>query len=230
MQPTYLPWSGYFSMMDAVDKFILLDTVQFDKRSWQQRNRIKTPNGAQWLTIPVKTKGRSTQQISEVEIESDRDFPTANLKSIRHNYKRSACFGEYVDRFEQEYYCHDNRLSVLTTGLIRLLANWLGITAEITLASEYKQSGAKSDLLVSICREVGATEYITPPGSLDYLSSSTAFPDAGIKVKRFDYEHPIYRQLYGDFIPYMSVIDLLFNHGNKSAEIMRSGFSGLCDL
>lgn len=222
MQPTYLPWCGYFGLMQAVDIFIFLDSVQFAKRSWQQRNQIKTPQGAQWLTVPVASKGKREQLICEAELDSASNFASTHRKSIESNYAKAASFRDLapalLTRIEGP-----TLLADLNIGIIEHCRTLLGIETPLLRSSQMQGSGAKADLLASLCKEVGATEYISVPGSKDYLDESSAFEEIGVPVRYFNYRHPEYPQLFGDFLPYMSVIDMLFNCGDKSADLIRSG-------
>jgi hypothetical protein len=222
MQPTYLPWLGYFGLMQSVDVFILLDFVQFARRSWQQRNQIKTANGPLWLSVPVQSKGKRDQLISEAEIDYGHDFPRSHQKSIEANYKKSAHFDLYSPALFNILNAKNQYLSELTIQLIYWLKEVLGIKTNIRLASEFTKNGAKADLLASICEEVNATEYISPPGSKDYLDESDAFSKCNIPVRYFDFKHPCYAQRFGAFLPYMSIIDLLFNCGEDSLSLIQA--------
>jgi hypothetical protein len=222
MQPTYLPWCGYFGLMQAVDIFIFLDSVQFAKRSWQQRNQIKTPQGAQWLTVPVANKGKRDQLICEAELDNSSNFASTQRKSIESNYAKAPWFMDLgpalLARIEGQMLLAD-----LNIGIIEHCRNLLGIETPLLRSSRMPGRGAKADLLASLCKEVGATEYISVPGSKDYLAESSAFEEISVPVRYFNYHHPEYPQLFGDFLPYMSVIDMLFNCGDKSADLVRSG-------
>lgn len=222
MQPTYLPWSGYFGLMQAVDVFVFLDSVQFARRSWQQRNQIKTARGAQWLTVPVTSKGKREQLISEVEVDGSSNFSATHRKTIEANYAKAACFLEFgpglLDRIERPH----TLLADLNIDIIEYCRSLLGIETPLLRSSEMKGSGAKADLLASLCKEVGATEYVSVLGSKDYLDESSAFADIGVPVRYFNYHHPEHPQLFGDFLPYMSVIDMLFNCGAHSAGLIRN--------
>lgn len=223
MQPTYLPWLGYFGLMQSVDLFIVLDTVQFAKRSWQQRNQIKTANGPLWLTVPVQSKGKREQLISEVEIDYSQDFPRSHLKTLEMNYKKSAYFDVISPQLFEILGADNKYLAGLTINSILWIRDVLGITTPIRLASEFEVGGAKADLLASLCEQAGATEYISPPGSKVYLDETDAFAKRGIPVNYFGFRHPEYPQRFGDFLPYMSVIDLLFGCGLESASIIEKG-------
>ena len=223
MQPTYLPWCGYFGLMQSVDLFILLDSVQFAKRSWQQRNQIKAPTGPIWLTVPTVTKGRRDQKISDVEIDATDPHARRHVKSIVGNYSKAGCFDEFSPSLISQIEWPESRLADLNIRLIEYCREIFGIGTPLMRSSEMKSSGVRAELLANLCEEVGANEYISPPGSKDYLLESPAFGRAGIPVRYFNFIHPTYRQPFGDFLPNMSVIDLLLNCGDESASIIRSG-------
>lgn len=222
MQPTYLPWSGYFGLMQAVDVFVLLDTVQFARRSWQQRNQIKTATGAQWLSVPVLSKGKREQLISEVQIDRSGAFEAAHRRSIELNYAKTPYFRAYGADLLATLGSPSLQLADLTADLIALLRAQLGIKTRLIRSSALNGNGAKAELLASLCRELGATCYVSPPGSHDYLDKSDAFTKLGIPVDYYAYRHPVYSQPHGEFLPFMSVIDMLFNCGPASLDIIRN--------
>lgn len=222
MQPTYLPWLGYLGLMDAVDLFIILDTVQFDKRSWQQRNKIKTANGPLWLSVPVFNKGRREQLIRDVEIDFTQDFPRSHLKTLEMNYRKSAYFETISPDIFEILSAKKKNLAELNIDLIFWIREVLGITTPIRFASEFDLDGTKADLLASLCEKVGASEYVSPPGSKGYLDESDAFIRRNIPLFYYDFRHPEYPQRYGQFLSNMSVIDLLFNCGAASISIIKN--------
>ena len=211
MQPTYIPWIGYFALMESVDVFIILDSVQFSKRSWQQRNQIKTESGAKWLTVPVISKGKKDQLIADVKIDYSSKFPESHINMIKQNYKDSLFFYKYSDDLFNIIGKEYRNLSQLSIELILLIKSILDIKTEIKYSSDFATKGKKDTLLAELCEQVGATEYISPPGSKVYLDDSNSFVKRNISVKYFNYEHIIYSQLHGEFIQYMSIVDLLFN-------------------
>lgn len=223
MQPTYLPWIGYFGLMRSVDVFIVLDSVQFAKRSWQQRNRIKTANGPTWLSVPVRTRGRREQLIHEVEIDRDGDFPRNHLAALELSYRKAPHFEAYAPKLLDAIGQAELRLVDLTLGLITSIGATLGIATPIRRARELQACGTKAELLAALADEVGADEYVSPPGSHGYLDESDAFQRRGISVRYFEFAHPGYPQRFGDFVPYMSVVDLLFNCGPASASVIATG-------
>lgn len=222
MQPTYLPWIGYFDLMDSCDLFIFLDCVQFDKRSWQQRNRIKTANGELFLTVPVFTSNRRAQKIYEVEIDRSDRFATRHLRSVHHSYAKAPFYSEYVKRLTEIMEQDHERLVDLTIALIEWLAYAFGVKTRTQRSSTLPATGAKVKRLVSICKLIGADHYLSPVGARDYIENENLFSASGMQLSYQRYEHPVYRQLHGDFISHLSTIDLLFNEGAR-LDIIRAG-------
>jgi len=225
MQPTYLPWLGYFDLINRSDIFVFLDTVQLDKRSWQQRNRIKTPNSEIMLTVPVFTKGRFNQEIRDVQIDVSQRFQKKHFNSIQLNYKNSKYYKFYIGELEEIFFSKISRLANLNIKLIKWLSSKIGIKTKFIYSSELDGSGSKTELLINICLEINANHYLSPIGSESYIEKNNLFTSSGIQLSYQNYQHPTYNQLFGDFIPYLSVIDLLFNEGEKSLEIIKSGSS-----
>ena len=223
MQPTFMPWIGYFGLMEYVDEFVYLDNIQFDKRSWQQRNRIKTPKGEQWITVPVSSKSKSQQRIMDAELTNDDKLIRKITTGIEQSYKKAEFYEHYAQNFLLTINKKHQKLMDLNTDIIDIFRNDMQIKTPIIRASNLKADGEKANLLANICKELECKHYISPPGSKPYIDASDAFENADIEVEYFNYNHPKYRQLHGDFIPYMSTIDLFFNEGPKSREIMREG-------
>ena len=224
-QPTYLPWLGYFDLLDQVDKFVLLDTVQFEKKSWQQRNRIKTPTGLLWLTVPVVSRGRLGQRIVEVEIR-EAEFWRDHLRTVELNYRRAPFFDDYYPALSELLPSASSglRLAELTISLLRWLAEALGIKTPIARSSELAVDGKRTHLLAEICSLSGATTYVSPLGSADYLLNELpVLTGRGVNVVFQHYEHPTYRQLFPPFQTHASALDLLLNEGDKALAIIRSG-------
>lgn len=222
MQPTYLPWIGYFGLMQSVNLFILLDSVQFARRSWQQRNQIKTANGQAWLTVPVQSKGKRDQLIRDVEIDRSRNFLRSHIMALELNYKKAPYFDAYFPQIQSLLVEDHQYLIDLLVGPINWIKDSLGITTPIRRSSEFQAVGSNAELLAALCDEVGATKYISPPGSKDYLNESDAFSKRNIPLKYFNFLHPQYPQRFGEFLPYMSVVDLLFNCGPESINIIKN--------
>jgi len=223
MQPTYLPWSGYFALVDQVDVFVFLDDVEFTAQSWQQRNRIKTDDGPLWLTVPVIKRGRSGQEIREVEINNRERWRDKHRKSIKFNYSPADHYGDHEEWLSDTYEREWSELCPLNTHVVESLSEELGIDAEFLLSANLEAEGRKASRLVDICREIGADEYLSPLGSAEYIEADNPFPDAGIELLYQHYEHPTWTQLHGEFVSHMSVVDLLLNEGPDSRSIIRSG-------
>jgi hypothetical protein len=224
-QPTYLPWLGYFDLIDQVDAFVFLDSVQFEKQSWQQRNRIKTPAGLQWLIIPVIFHGRLGQRIQDVEIR-ETGFWRNHLRAIELNYRRTPFFAKYYEEFAGmlEQCSRNALLAELNICLIQWFCGVFGIQTPVWRSSAMNESGGRCTYLVNLCRSLRANSYLSPLGSADYLLKDLReFSDAGIEVTFQNYDHPQYRQLFPPFVPYASALDLLFNEGPGSVEIIRKG-------
>lgn len=223
-QPTYLPWCGYFDLIDQVEALVILDSVQFEKQSWQHRNRIKTPAGLQWLTVPVQYRGHFGQKICEVEIR-DAAFAKKHARAIELNYRRASFFENYFPDLARLIVCQpEERLVDLNLRVIEWFCSALQIKTRLVRSSNMAASGKRTELLANICGELGATEYVSPLGSAEYLlDEMQAMTGRGIRVSFQHYEHPEYAQLFPPFAAYASAIDLLFNEGPRAGEIMRSG-------
>jgi hypothetical protein len=225
-QPTYLPWMGYFDLIDQVDCFVILDSVQFEKQSWQQRNRIKTPAGLQWLTVPVVFRGLLGQRIQDVEIRTS-DFVEKHLRAIELNYRRSPHFDLYFPQLAEILRMSGKdglALVDLNICLIERLCGWLGIEKRFLRSSDLGESGKRCELLVNLCRRLNADFYFSALGSAGYLLEELErFSASGIQVGFQNYQHPQYSQLFPPFCPYASALDLVFNEGAGSMEIIRSG-------
>lgn len=224
-QPTYLPWLGYFDLLDQVDRFVLLDSVQFERQSWQQRNRIKTPQGLAWLTVPVVFRGRLSQTIADVNIRVP-DFWQDHLRAIELNYRRAPYFNRYFDELRERVEISAASLSLphLTITLLRWFAEVLGIPTPTMRSSELVVQGRRTELLAEICTSLGASAYLSPFGAYEYLLDELPILTArGIGVSFHNYVHPVYRQMFPPFQPYTCILDLIFNEGEKALEIIRSG-------
>lgn len=219
-QPEHLPWLGYFDKMRSTDVFVFLDNVQFKKRYFENRNRIRTATGWTWLTVPVRSKGRFTQVIRDVEIDGERQWAPGYWRAIELNYGRGAPFARYVGFLRDTFLGRTwVRLADLNIHLIRWAAAEFGLTPRFLLASELGVGGRSSELLLSICRHLGARTYLSGVSGKDYLDEGL-FRTHGIAVEYQEFYHPLYRQLYEPFEPCMAFVDLLLTHGPESAEIL----------
>ncbi|MCX6183264.1 MAG: WbqC family protein [Bacteroidetes bacterium] len=221
-QPAYLPWLGYYYRIAKSDIFIYLDHVQFEKNSMTNRNKIKTSNGAVMLTVPVKTSGKfGDLKIAELEIDPAQKWAKKHLSSIQQAYSKAPYFKEIFPSLEAIYAKPFTHLNEVLKEMNNFLLSYLEINTKVLYSSEMKAEGAKSELVLNLCKEVGATTYLSGPFGRDYLDLPS-FEQAGIKVEYADYQHPEYPQLHGAFEPYLTVFDVLFNHGKKSLEIILS--------
>ena len=198
MQPTYLPWVGYFDLIDQSDCFVILDSVQFSKRSWQQRNRVKGPNGPVWCSVSVHTKGHRDQAIGAVEVDHSQGSLSKHTRVVRHGYEDAACYS-YYEGFAEILQREPRLLADLNIELIQWMCGCFGIETQFVRSSELAARGAKEELLVNICKELGATEYLSAAGSRSYIEEHNPFPAASIDLTYHNYEHPVYSQLHGPF-------------------------------
>lgn len=218
LQSNYIPWKGYFDIINSVDEFILYDDMQYTKRDWRNRNKIKTPNGTIWLTIPVDCKGKFYQKINETMV-LDNKWCDSHWKSISFNYAKSVYFNEYSEEIKQIYIeCKNEvKLSLINYKFIVKICELLDIKTKITWASDYNLVDGKTERLVALCKEARADMYLSGPAAKDYIEEKF-FKDAGILLAYKNYNYPQYRQLYGEFNHYVSILDLLFNEGKKNAK------------
>lgn len=223
MQPTFMPWIGYFAMIDRVDQFVFFDDVQFSKRSWQQRNRIKTANGELMLTLPVLTKGKQDQEIRHVKLSPEHHSVSKLTATISQNYRKAPYFAEFFPEFQEILERETTSLCSLNVALIRWAMGIWGIPTKTLESSSVMGAGSKADLLADLCTKLGADRYLSAPGSKEYIDESSAFSERGIQVDYHQYEHPVYRQQWNGFLPYMAMIDLIFNEGNAGVNILRRG-------
>ncbi len=219
MQPTYLPWIGYFDLMDEADVFVILDSAQFVKCSWQHRNRVKMQNKWGWLSVPIIRN--SFQRIDAACIDNTHGWMEKHWKTAKQYYRKARY---WKDSPLLEIYSRKWEYIVdLNLEIISWLADEFKIDTKILRASALPVSGSKVDLLIDICQYLHADTYLSPAGSAIYIEEDNRFEDEGIILRYQDYQHPVYRQLYGDFISHMAAIDLLFNEGPNSSKIIRSG-------
>lgn len=223
-QPNYLPWFGFFKKIVACDAFVLLDSVPFSKNNIQNRTRIKTASGEVWLTIPVLTKGRYGQPTNEVRINNQERWRKRHLKTISQNYGRSPFYQDFSGIIETTLDRDWPLLADLTISLIREVCRRLEIERTFYRASDLDATGTRTDLLVSICSALGADTYLSGKGGMKYQDEAL-FREAGIDISYPAFEHPVYSQLYGPFLPGLSIIDLLFNCGAQTIEALEVPWS-----
>ena len=221
LQSNYIPWKGYFDMIAAVDEFILFDDMQYTKRDWRNRNQIKTPQGVQWLTIPVKVKGKYQQSIRETEIEGAQ-WAEDHWKALSQNYRRAAYFNEIAEWLEPLYLSESlTHLSQLNRRFIEAICVYLKIQTKISSSWDYPLTDGKSERLADLCISAGGSEYISGPAAKNYIEESV-FAERDIKLAWFDYNgYPEYPQLWGAFVHGVTILDLLFNCGKDTCRYMR---------
>ena len=223
VQSNYIPWKGYFDLINSVDEFVLYDDVQYTKRDWRNRNMIKTATGLQWLSVPIDVKGRYLQKICEARI-SDATWQKKHWASIVGAYAKASGFQEGRDLLEPLYgsskFVH---LSEMNRVFLQALCRFLGIATKISVSMDYKIDGEdKTEKLVSLCKQAGATDYLSGPSAKCYMSESL-FHSEGITVSYFDYSgYREYRQLHGAFEHGVSVIDLIMNEGLGANQFLKT--------
>lgn len=220
LQPSYLPWLGYFAQFHRCDVFVVYDDVQYDKHSWRNRNRIKTPNGALWLTVPVLTRGQDKPSNREVKIDNATAWRRKHLQTIQQYYGKAPYFNDYVDLFARVYAREWTFLIDLNIELFHQLCAVLGLQRQIVLSSELNVKGDPVERLIDICKTLHCTHFFEGAAGRDYIDTER-FVAAGIELEFQDYKHPTYNQLHGEFVPYLSVVDLLFNKGKESLEVLK---------
>lgn len=221
LQSNYIPWKGYFDMIAAVDEFIIYDDMQYTRRDWRNRNLIKTPQGRQWLTIPVKVKGKYHQTIRETEIEGAQ-WAADHWRALSQNYRRATCFDEIADWLAPLYLAEPRKLlSQLNRRFIEAICLYLGVKTTISNSWDYPLFEGKSERLADLCAAAGGSDYISGPSARDYIDEAV-FAERGIKLIWFDYTgYPDYPQLWGGMIHEVSILDLLFNCGRDAHRYMR---------
>tara|TARA_B100000315_G_scaffold81711_1_gene74893 strand:+ start:4792 stop:5508 length:717 start_codon:yes stop_codon:yes gene_type:complete len=219
-QPEHMPWSGFFHKANMADVYIALDNVQYRRRYFQNRNKIRNKNGLLWITVPLKKNTRDELLIKDAKISRENlKWLKKNLESIFYCYSKSNFF-EYIWNDLKYLYSKDYvYLSEFNISLIKLFFQKLGLNKEIKLASTLTVSGNKSDLILNICAVVGAKTYVSGISGKEYLNIKE-FKRRGIKVVYQEFHHPIYEQMHRPFIPCLSIIDILFNHGENSLDII----------
>lgn len=220
VQSSYIPWKGYFDLIASVDEFVLYDDAQYTKRDWRNRNRIKTRNGLIWLTVPVIVKGRFVQRVRDTVI-SDRRWAERHWRSIRASYARAPFFALYRPTLEELFLgATDERLSAVNCRLLTGLCQLLGIKTRLTWSMDYALAEGRNARLISICRQTGATEYLSGPTARAYVDEQQ-FQEAGISVSYADYSgYPEYPQLYPPFEHHVSIVDVLVHTGPDARRFM----------
>jgi hypothetical protein len=222
VQSNYIPWKGYFDLINLVDEFILFDNAQYTRRDWRNRNKIKTLKGSMWLTIPVENKGRYNQKIKDTVI-SDAAWNRRHWNSIAHSYSKAKWFHDYKDLFEELYLGSKEKfLSQINHRFIISICEVLKIKAKISWSMNYRLIEGKTERLIDLCKQAGATEYISGPSAKGYIDEEL-FKAERIELRYMDYsDYPEYHQLYPPFDHYVSIIDLIFSEGPNAKRYMKS--------
>lgn len=219
LQPGYLPWLGFFEQVYSSDVFVIYDDVQYDKHGWRNRNRIKSANGIQWITVPVLTSGMNKPLIKDVLIDNRTSWQKKHLNALTINYGKAEYFKDYIGIFEEIYARRWDFLLELNVEITAKILSAIGLQREIKFSSKLDVHGDRIQRLIDICKLFNGTVFYEGAAGQNYIDEAT-FNSEGIALEYQKYEHPIYRQLYGEFIPYLSVVDLLFNEGSKSLQII----------
>ncbi len=217
-QPQYLPWLGYLDKIDKADVFVILDNVQFKKNEWQNRNRIKTSQGCQWITVPVLY--RFPEKISEVRINNRVNWGRKHLQALITNYSKAPYFENYKSFFEDICSRNWNHLVDINIEIIKFMITSLGLKTKLVIASDLTLREEPTERLIDICKTLGSNKYLAGQDGNKYMNLEL-FDKEGIEVIFQNFKHPVYNQLFGKFEPYMSAIDLLFNCGDNSLDILR---------
>ena len=223
LQSNYIPWKGYFDMINMVDEFILYDDMQYTRRDWRNRNKIKTPRGLQWLTIPVDVKGKFYQKIRETRV-MDHEWCQEHWRTLTLNYAHAPFFSDYKEQFLHLYEAceQEDSLSQINWMFLTEICRILGIQTKITWSSDYVLADGKTERLVALVRDAEGGEYLSGPAAKDYIVPS-CFEEAGIRLTYMDYSgYPEYTQLFGEFEHGVSILDLIFNTGSAAPSYMKS--------
>jgi hypothetical protein len=220
LQPGYLPWLGFFDQMRRSDVFVYYDDVQFDKHGWRNRNRIKSPSGPHWLTVPILHRGQGRPSINETLIDSRSDWPRKHVGTLRQYYAKAPYLRQYLPELEELLSQPWTRIVDLDIAVVAVMARWLGLSPNVVRASATGIGGAQSERLINLCLHFEAQRYLSGTAARDYLEVGE-FEKRGIEVVWQDYRHPVYPQQHQPFVPYLSAIDLLLNCGDDSASILK---------
>ena len=224
-QPQYIPWIGYFDKLQKSDCFVFLDQVQYKDREYQNRNKIRTKDGWMWLTVPVASKGKGRQRICDISIDNGFPWARQHLKSLKTCYGRSKFFQNFHPFFEKIYSRNWQKLVDLNLEIIRYLLKELSISQDLYFESDLRIVHKKTERIIEICRKIKADTYLSGIGAKAYIEEEK-FVQAGIKLTYQNFVHPVYCQQFSakdnDFIPNLSILDLLFNVGtDKAKEILK---------
>ena len=219
LQPSYLPWLGFFDQMCRADTFVYLDDVQFTRRDWRNRNKIRTREGWAWLTVPVLQKSRYQEPLRETRIDTSAPWRRKHKEAIRAHYGQAPFFDLYFPSLESVYNKPWDFLLDLCFETLQIFQEALTIETRTLKSSSLGVEAQKGEKILGICRKLDATHYLSGDAGINYLSEDD-FQRLGIVLETQGYQHPVYQQRYPGFVPYLSVIDLLFNVGEKSRGVL----------
>ncbi len=223
IQSNYIPWKGYFDIINMCDEFMLFDEAQYTRRDWRNRNKIKTPRGVEWLTIPINVKGKYYQRIDEAQVQNTH-WVEEHLKTLRQNYAKAGSFKSYFPKIEAIYaqIAEETQLSRINYVLLTEIAKLLGITTRFTWSTDYHSEEGRVERVLSLCLQAGATEYISGPSAKSYMDDDL-FAQHGVQVTYMSYEgYPEYPQVHPPFEHAVSILDLLLNVGDDAPKYMLS--------
>lgn len=225
VQSNYIPWKGYFDLFNLADDVVLYDDVQYTKRDWRNRNRIKTATGVQWLTVPVLVAGKYEQAIKEVKVENQA-WRAKHWRTLAHSYARAPHFSALAPIFEKLYLeSSEEMLSQINYGFIKALCDLIGVRARLHWSWDYELVDGKSERLLGLCKQLGATHYLSGPAARGYLDTKL-FEDSGVAVEWMDYAgYPEYPQLHPPFDHSVTVLDTLFMLGAEGTRGVMKTFS-----
>ncbi|MDJ0702256.1 MAG: WbqC family protein [Leptolyngbyaceae cyanobacterium MO_188.B28] len=223
LQSNYIPWKGYFDLVNSVDEFILFDDMQYTRRDWRNRNKIKTPEGSAWMTIPVNVKGKYYQKINETQVVN-HTWTKDHWKTLLHNYGKAKYFSDLKDEILELYETASQFLflSDINYLFIDFICRLLNIRTKLSWSSDYEVVEGKNQRLISLCKQAGGEHYISGPSAKDYIDIDQ-FAQFGLEVTFFDYSgYPEYEQRFPPFEHSVSILDLLFNEGDRTSQFMKS--------
>ncbi len=225
LQPSYIPWLGYFEQIARSDVFVLYDDVQYDKGGWRNRNRIKIPSVPHWLTVPVLTKGGNLPLVRDVRVNNAQPWARNHLRTLAQYYSKASHFAFFFEELSDILNRPWDLLAKLDRTLIEWMCGVFGITTPLVWSSEIGVTGDRLDRLIAIVKHFGGDAFYEGAAGRDYISVDY-FADRGVEVIFQDYHHPTYPQLHGEFVSHLSAIDLIFNLGPDSPEILLAGAQG----
>ena len=223
LQSNYIPWKGYFDIINSVDEFVIYDDAQYTRRDWRNRNIIKTKHGLKWLTIPVLVKGRFKQKINDTRINQNF-WAERHWKTLKQNYSTAPYFLEFQNLFEGAYIKASKmeKLTEVNMLFIRLINSFLGIETKITSSTDYNLRGNKTEKIISVCKQAEALHYFSGHAAKSYIDEHL-FHEADIKLTWVDYNnYPEYNQINPPFDHKVSIVDLIFNEGKNAKKFMKS--------